>query len=306
MLTQNSLRPLYDITRAASRITRFDDLSRRVPVPGRDDEIAHLARALNRTLERLESSFRSQQRFFADVSHELRTPLTTIRGNVDLIRRFGADPDSLDAIEEESARMTRLLNDLMFLARADSGALPILRNPVELDALVFEVIHQTQRIPQPVTFELGAFDQAHVNGDADRLRQLVLNLVTNAVKYTPAGGRVRISLMRDDKYATLMVTDTGNGIPEADLPHIFDRFYRVDRARVRGRGGFGLGLSIVKWIVDAHDGTIAVQSELGQGTTFTVQLPLLNPAETRLLPPIAADEDSADEALAAGDLSTAD
>ena len=241
LLTHNSLRPLYDITRAAAQITRFDDLSRRVPDPNRRDEIGQLARVLNRTLERLERNFRIQQRFFADVSHELRTPLTTIRGNVDLIRRFGADNESLDAIEEETARMTRLLNDLMFLARADSGALPIKHERVALHDLVFEVFSQVGRLDEKVTLHLGDFHSVWIQGDVDRLKQLVLNLVNNGVKYTPNGGRVTIHVRYKEGQAELAITDTGIGIPEKDLNHIFDRFYRVDKARSRQLGGFGLG-----------------------------------------------------------------
>ncbi|MCA9989926.1 MAG: HAMP domain-containing protein [Ardenticatenaceae bacterium] len=275
-LTPSLFKPLEDIAAVARQITRADDLSRRVPDTGRQDEIGDLTLALNQTLERLENLFRTQQRFLADVSHELRTPLTTIRGNVDLLRRMGmADPDFLDDIQAELERMTRLVNDLLLLARADVGSMPIMREPIDVDTLLVDVYRQVAMLTPPVTMKLGEVDQARVLGDRDRLRQLFLNLLDNAIKYTPAGGTVRLSLSKTAERVEVVVSDTGVGIPEQDLPHIFDRFYRVDKARTRMMGGSGLGLSIVKSIVEAHGGDIHVTSEVGKGTTFYVSLPLL-------------------------------
>lgn len=275
-LTPSLFKPLEDIAAVARQITRADDLSRRVPDTGRQDEIGDLTLALNQTLERLENLFRTQQRFLADVSHELRTPLTTIRGNVDLLRRMGmADPDFLDDIQAELERMTRLVNDLLLLARADVGSMPIMREPIDVDTLLVDVYRQVAMLTPPVAMKLGEVDQARVLGDRDRLRQLFLNLLDNAIKYTPAGGTVRLSLSKTAERVDVVVSDTGVGIPEQDLPHIFDRFYRVDKARTRMMGGSGLGLSIVKSIVEAHGGDIHVTSEVGKGTTFYVSLPLL-------------------------------
>lgn len=275
ILTNTLFRPLEDITTVARQITRADDLSRRVPHSSRTDEIGDLARAFNQTLERLERLFRSQQRFLADVSHELRTPLTSVRGNLDLMRRFGSyDEESMEVIQEEMERMSRLLGDLLLLARADTGGLPLRHEPVELDTVLFEVYRQVSRIDKPVAVELTAVDQALVLGDEDRLKQLLLNLVDNGIKYTQPGGTVRLSLARDKGWAQLVVSDTGIGIPSEDLPHIFDRFYRVDKARSRAQGGSGLGLAIAKWIVQAHGGAIKVDSAVGQGTTFTITLPI--------------------------------
>jgi signal transduction histidine kinase len=251
-------------------------LSRRLPDPGRRDEIGNLTMVLNRNLERLEQLFHVRQRFLADVSHELRTPLTTIRGNVDLMRRIGeADPEILDVVQEELERMTRLVGDLMLLARADTGALPIQQQSVELDTLFLDVYRQVRSLDQTINVSLEEVDQVMVLGDADRLKQLILNLVENAIKYTPPGGRVMMSLSKENGRSKLVVEDTGIGIPAEDLPHIYDRFYRVDKARTRSQGGSGLGLSIAKWIVEAHQGTIEVESEVGRGTTFTVHLPVL-------------------------------
>lgn len=268
-------RPLENIAAHARQISRADDLSRRLPDTGRQDEIGDLTMALNQTLERLETLFRTQQRFLADVSHELRTPLTTIRGNVDLMRRMNiADESFLNDIQAELERMTRLVNDLLLLARADVGGLPIERKPVDLDTLLLDVFRQLSMLNRPVDIILEEVDQVSVLGDADRLKQLILNLGDNAVKYTVDGGAVRLGLSKTSSEAHISVSDTGIGIPEDDLPYIFDRFYRVDKARTRAHGGSGLGLSIVKWIVDVHGGSIEVESKVGKGSTFHVTLPL--------------------------------
>ena len=275
LATSTLFRPLEDITTVARQITRADDLSRRVPHSSRTDEIGDLARAFNQTLERLDRLFRSQQRFLADVSHELRTPLTSVRGNLDLMRRFGQyDEESMVVIQDEMERMSRLLGDLLLLARADTGGLPLRREPVELDNVLFEVYRQISRVERRVTVTLTAVDQAMILGDEDRLKQLLLNLVDNAIKYTQPGGSVQLSLAKDNGWAQLVVSDTGIGIPAEDLPHIFERFYRVDKARSRAQGGSGLGLAIAKWVVQAHGGAIKVDSTVGVGTTFTVTLPI--------------------------------
>ncbi len=278
LVTPGLFRPLEDIAVVARQITRADDLSRRVPDTGRKDEIGDLTMALNQTLERLENLFRTQQRFLADVSHELRTPLTTIRGNVDLMRRMDmVDPDFLNDIQAELERMTRLVNDLLMLARADVGSVRIMREPVEIDSVVIDVYRQVATVEQPVTIKLNEVDQAYVLGDRDRLKQLLLNLVDNAIKYTPEGGEVRMGLSKSEDRVHIYVSDTGIGISEEDLPHIFDRFFRVDKARSRAMGGTGLGLSIARSVVEAHGGDIHVTSKFGEGTTFYVSLPLYVP-----------------------------
>ncbi len=273
-LTPSLFKPLEDIAGVARQITRADDLSRRVPDIGRNDEIGVLASAFNQTLERLERLFQTQQRLLADVSHELRTPLTAIRGNLDLMRRMGeGNPESLAIIQEEVERMTRLVGDLLLLARADAGNLPLERKPVELDNVLFEVYRQVNLIPKSVDVVVTEVDQVCVLGDVDRLKQLLLNLIDNAIKYTPAGGKVSLSLSKKDGWARLEVSDTGVGIPQEDLPYIFDRFYRVNKGRDRRQGGSGLGLSIAKWIAQAHGGNIRVTSTIGQGSTFLLHLP---------------------------------
>jgi len=280
-----ALRPIDRITQMAGRIAHAQDLGRRLPVPPIDDEVGRLVSTFNAMLERLDRLFQAQQRLGADVSHELRTPLTTIRGNVDLLRRGAAeDPrertTALDAIEGETDRMNRLVADLLLLAQAEAGV-TLEKQPVELDTLILQVYRQAQlmsasRFPagEPVVIHLGHEDQAVVKGDPDRLKQLLLNLIDNALKYTPAGGHITLSLFRDQAWVRVLVKDTGVGIPSDALPHIFDRFYRAQR---EGRKGVGLGLSIARWIALAHEGQLTVESEIGQGTTFTLWLPLKVP-----------------------------
>lgn len=275
-MTRRALRPVDIIAQTAQQITAADDLSRRIPYDGPPDELGQLTRTFNDTLERLERLFNAQRRFVADVSHEMRTPLTTIQGNIELMRRFGYDEEAMEAIESESKRMSRLVGDLLLLAKADAGRLSLEKSKVDLDTLVLEVYNQAHLLGDDVTIELGNIDQAQILGDADRLKQLLLNLVSNAIKYTPAQGRVTVSMSRDDNWVYVYVSDTGIGIPADDLPHIFDRFYRVDKARSRAQGGTGLGLSIARWIADAHGGQIMVDSTLGEGSTFTIRLPLLH------------------------------
>jgi heavy metal sensor kinase len=273
-LARTALRPIDRITQTALRISRAEDLSRRLERTGPQDEVGRLAATFNEMLGRLEEFFTTQQRLVADVSHELRTPLTTIRGNIDLLRRGATkDPkarqETLEAIEGEVTRMSRMVADLLLLAQADAG-IELDKKPVELDTVLLEVYRQGQLMADSVEVKLGHEDQAVVMGDADRLKQLLLNLVDNAIKYTPAGGEIRLSLYHEQGWVQVAVSDTGIGILPEDLPHIFERFYRTDKARLRG--GTGLGLSIAKWIAEAHGGHLTVESEVGKGSTFTVWL----------------------------------
>ncbi len=275
---RREMAPLEEATRIAQAITATGDPSRRIPLPARHegDEIGTLIAAFNDTLARLEHQFEVQRRFLADVGHELRTPLTVIKGNAQLMRRMGqADPEALSSIEQEADRLTRLVEELIFLVQAETGHLSLRLSPVPLDELVLEVAQQARilAIEKPhLHLQIQPLEPAWVCGDRDRLKQMILNLVSNAIKYTPDGGRVRLGLAPTDGQVVLEVEDTGPGIPAEDLPYIFERFYRTDRARKRGKG-FGLGLSIAYWIVQRHQGTIEVSSSPGQGTCFTVRLP---------------------------------
>ncbi|HRN51328.1 MAG TPA: ATP-binding protein [Anaerolineales bacterium] len=277
---RRALAPLATVTDTALQITRADDLSRRIPDPSDpEDEVGRLITAFNDTLARLDKLFTTQRRFVADIGHELRTPLTVVRGNLDLMRRMGKmDEESMHSIEQEVVRLSRLVEDLLILAQAESGKLPMDRRRVELDSVLLEVFNQVRVLAgEHVKLEIGKIDQVLVCGDHDRLRQVVLNLMANAIKYTKLGGGVvTVSLSKDEQGAKLAVRDTGLGIPSADLPHVFERFYRGDKSRSRAKdgSGFGLGLSIAYWIVRNHRGNIEVKSRPGRGSTFTMRLPL--------------------------------
>lgn len=283
-----TLAPLQSIVETAEQINRADDLSRRIPLQGFEEgEIGDLIQTFNQTLERLEVLFTSQQRFLADVSHELRTPLTVIKGNVDLMRRMKQlDLESLSSIDQEAGRLTRLVGGLLMLAQAESGNLPLNFRPVELDLLIAEVFQEMHIISGgKVRVHLNEIDQLRVNGDRDRLKQVLINLVANAIQYTPQDGDVFLSLSKVGDQARIICRDTGPGIPAEDLPHIFERFYRAEKSRTRGKStGFGLGLSITKWIVEHHNGRIEVDSKEGDGTTFAIWLPLLDPQSLTGLP----------------------
>jgi len=277
--TRRAFAPLEAVTQTALQISRADDLSRRIQYRGPpNDEIGQLILAFNQTLGRLENLFNTQRRFLADVGHELRTPLTVIKGNVDLMRRMeNVDEESLTSIDNEVSRLTRLVGDLLLLAQAESGKLPLDWRLVELDTLVLEAMQQMSVLARDrIDLRLGDIDQVLVCGDQDRLKQVLVNLIGNAIQYTPNGGEVMVGLGKFNDQARLTIRDNGPGIPAEDLPHVFERFYRGEKSRTRSREGkgFGLGLSIAYWIVRNHGGRIEVDSKEGVGTTFGVWLPL--------------------------------
>lgn len=276
--TYRALEPLEEVSKTAIQISQASDLSRRIPYRGpRDDEVGQLIQVFNQTLEQLEDLFNSQKQFISDVSHELRTPLTVIKGNLDLLEEIECiDDETFETVNGEVSRLTRMVNDLLLLAQAESGQLPLNQEAVALDTLLLEVFQHARTLSgEKVELEIEDLDQVIVNGDSDRLKQVMLNLVSNAIKYTPSGGKVSLKLGKDQTTGYFKVRDTGPGISEEDLPHIFKRFYRAEKARTRSRdSGYGLGLSIAYWIIEHHGGTIEVESVRGEGTVFTVRLPL--------------------------------
>lgn len=276
-LARKALHPIEEINQAANHIVSVQDLKQRLPISHTNDEITRLTETINNMLQRLDNFFQAQVRLSADVSHELRTPLTAIRGNVDLLRRGAAsNPDELNealaVIDGELDRMSRIVVDLLLLSQADAG-LSLRMQQVELDTIILDVYRQAQVMANGVNIQLGHEDQALIQGDPDRLKQLLLNLVTNAIKHTPAGGKVTLSLYREPEWVRVIIADTGRGIASTDLPHIFERFYRTEN---NGQAGSGLGLSIAQWIAQAHGGQITVTSELGKGSVFTLWLPTKN------------------------------
>jgi two-component system, OmpR family, sensor kinase len=282
LVSRGTFQPVDEVIAELGAITDGRSLHRRLPVDQSDEELARLASTLNAMIARLETSFSGLRRFTADASHELKTPLTVLRANVDRAMSprtsVGERMIALEESMQEVARMTDLVDSLLTLARADEGRFDLHREPLQLDAIVRDVYETAQILGEDQGLEVGllVLEDAVVQGDAVRLRQLFLNLVTNAIKYTPRGGRVDLSLRRTSSSEIVFaVRDTGVGISAADLTHIFDRFWRADRARSRAseRGGFGLGLSIAQWIAHAHGGTLTASSRLGRGSVFTVSLP---------------------------------
>lgn len=278
-------RQVARITDEVSAITDGRSLHTRLHWEEASPEFTKLVSTLNAMIARLETSFLGLRRFTADASHELKTPLMVLRVDVE---RAMSDrtprAEKLVALEEalqEITRMSDLVESLLTLARADEGRFDIHREPVDLKPLVQEVYETAIILGEAaeVQVTLPFTDDITVLGDRPRLRQLFLNLVTNAIKYTPAGGRVDIGLGRHPDNVTFAVRDTGIGIAAADFPHIFDRFWRADRVRSRTseRGGFGLGLAISQWIAQAHGGALTASSRLGKGSLFTVTLPLPAP-----------------------------
>jgi heavy metal sensor kinase len=278
-LAGRALRPVGSITLAAQRIAA-GDLTQRLAVAQSSDEIGRLAATFNDMIARLEASFRQVRQFTTDASHELRTPLTVLKGETELALRRPRSPEDyrvvLESSLEEIDRMTRIVDELLFLSRADLGEVTLESVPVRLESLVEDVGRQAGFLgpEHGVNVTVKTMTPATVVGDELRLRELLLNLVDNAVKYSSPGGSVELGLVRDGSHARLSVTDQGIGISPEDHARIFDRFYRSDNARAHVKKGTGLGLSICKWIAEAHQGSIRVQSVPGQGSTFTVVLPV--------------------------------
>jgi heavy metal sensor kinase len=279
-LARRVLRPVQHIADTARNIGETD-LSRRIAVNTRD-ELGQLAATLNQMIERLEKAFNRQREFTGDASHELRTPLAVIQAESTLalqrarsVKEYQA---SLASIAEEADHMGRIIDQLLALARADSGSDQASFQELDLNEPVREVAADMDILSRDRSLQLELLlgDPVLVRGDHGLLRQLLLNLVGNAMRYTPPGGKISIVTAAVNGRARLAVSDTGQGIPAEHLPHIFDRFYRADKARSRSEGGSGLGLAICKQVAELHGGEIEVESRVGQGSTFTFSLPLVH------------------------------
>jgi two-component system, OmpR family, sensor kinase len=287
-LTNRALRPIAEVTQAAAQITHAD-LSRRLPVRG-NDELAGLATTFNEMIERLEHSFdkltaaysqlehsyENQRRFIADASHELRTPLTRLRlaTSAALAGTITTEQakEALSVADRAGENMTRLVQQLLTLSKADSGNLGLQMRPLDLRVVASDAISECPP-PMRQTVEPGfSEDPVMVNGDEDHLRRVFVNLIQNALRHTPPGGQIKVSVARDGNQAVATVADTGEGIAPEHLPHLGERFYRADAARSRDDGGSGLGLAICKSIVEAHEGRMRIESRLGSGTTVTIRL----------------------------------
>jgi heavy metal sensor kinase len=277
-LARKSLSPIALMDRQTQRITA-ENLSARLDVMNERDELGGLGLTINQLLERLENSFKEQQRFIADASHELRTPLAVLRGETEVSLSQSRSLDeykaSLNLIKDEAERLSRIVEDLFVLARQPADRRAVSRQPVRLDEIVAECGRAAQVLAaqKDLNLRIDPGTALSLNGDDELLQRMILNLLDNAVKYTPPGGEISVELMASNGDARLTVRDNGIGIPTKDQPHVFDRFYRVDKARSRAMGGAGLGLSIVRQIAEAHGGTVSVESS-ARGSVFTVQLPV--------------------------------
>ena len=271
-------RPIGELNEGISRMSK-GDLSARVRVRG-NNEFAGLARAFNSMSERLEQLDNSRSQFVSNASHELKTPLSTMKILIEtLMYQDPMDPamtkEFLTDVNKEIDRLNGIVSDLLTLVNIDSG-MKLNLEELNIGSLLQEQVKRLSPLARENGVELDCQvkESPEINGDALKLQQVVYNIIDNAIKYTPRGGEVHCALTRSGKRAIIRVTDTGVGIPEADLPHIFDRFYRVDKARSRETGGTGLGLSIVKQFVLLHGGNITAKSAPGKGSTFVIELPL--------------------------------
>ena len=283
-LARRSLAPVVQMTERARRISA-ENLDQRLPVSNPHDELGRLAATFNELLTRLDDAFEQQRRFMADASHELRTPLSVMRTATGVTLEQKARSDSeyreaLTIIDEQARRLTRIVEDMFMLARADGGRHVLQLSEFYLDKLLYETARAAEVLAsrKGITIEVGKFPQACYRGDEGLLRQMVLNLLDNAIKHTSPGGVVRIALERRSTIYAIVVSDTGTGIPPEAHAHIFERFYRVDKARSRAEasevgGGAGLGLSIAKWAAEAHLGRLELRRSDATGSTFVASLP---------------------------------
>ena len=290
-LMRRSLQPVDEITKRAEGITSTN-LSERLPVIRTGDELERLSVSLNRMIERLDYAFQHINRFSADASHELRTPLTILQLELEGImngHRFNpALTDQIGSALEETHRMSQIVEKLLAISRLDAGEVKMEKSRLDLGELAASLTEQMRLLAEEKNIVLGSrvADGIYVEGDRSRLQQVIVNLIDNAIKYTPDGGLVTIGVCRDGDRAVLEVSDNGVGIPAHALPHVFERFYRADKARSRKSGGAGLGLSIVKAICAAHGAEIRIVSQEGQGSCVSVELPLLDVAEASEARPV--------------------
>jgi len=279
-LARKSLAPIALMNQQTQRITA-ENLSAHLDVANPRDEVGRLAMTINALLARLDAAFQEQKRFVADASHELRTPIAVLRGEAEVALGQERTPaeyqQSLELIKDEAERLSHIVENLFMLARQPIDTPSLVQERVNLNEVVADCTRAAQVLATQKNLRLDVqapLPQVSVSGDDEMLKRMLLNLLDNAVKYTPAGGDISVTLGSQNGNALIIVSDTGIGIPAADQPRIFDRFYRVDRARSRALGGAGLGLSIARWIVEGHGGSLSVSSSVGRGSVFTVDLPL--------------------------------
>ncbi|SBW10032.1 ATPase/histidine kinase/DNA gyrase B/HSP90 domain protein [uncultured Eubacteriales bacterium] len=301
---KKTLRPIQDLASAAAKLGTVSSMSKeelqllagkleeinathldtRISVPGTQRELKTLAEAINSMLDRINEAYSSQLRFVSDASHELRTPIAVIQGYANMLNRWGKDDpatrqEAIDAITAEAAAMKELIEQLLFLARGDNESMHVELENFDLTAVAVEVLRETEMIDHTHLFTAQWDGSVPIHADIGLIKQAMRILVDNSIKYTPAGGQIRLAATTEGGEARLSVQDEGQGIDAESLPHIFERFYRTDQSRARQTGGTGLGLAIAKWIVDRHGGHFEVISREGIGTRMTVVLPLAKAEE---------------------------
>jgi heavy metal sensor kinase len=281
LFARRSLAPLATMAKTTQRITA-ENLDERVPVRSSRSELGQLATSFNELLSRLSASFARQRQFMTDASHELRTPLSVMRTAAQVAlqkpqRAEGEYRDALDSIERQTHALGRIVNDMFMLARADSGGIVVQSTEMYLDEVLTEAVQTVSVLAERrgIQLETPALNEAPYRGDEGLLRQLFINLLDNAVKYTPEGGLVRVLFEREESEYTVIISDTGVGIPAEAQPYIFDRFFRVDNSRTQTMdgNGAGLGLSIALWIAQVHKGRLELQHSDRAGSRFSVALP---------------------------------
>ena len=282
-MARRALKPISRIIQTARDIGQGRELSQRMPVLKIQDELGQLTLTFNEMMDRLENSFAQMRQFSSDASHELRTPLTVLKGQNELILSKKRDPEEYQEVIasnlEEINYMSKVLEDLFVLSRSDENQILLNCKHMDLRDLVEEVCKHAEVLAgdKDIRIIIAFLESVMINGDEVRLRQMIWNILHNGIKYTKPGGELKVSLQNEGKFALLSIQDTGIGIPEKDLPSIFDRFYRVDKARSRDEGGSGLGLSICQHIAEAHKGKIEVESKPSVGTRFKIRIPSITP-----------------------------
>ena len=280
-MARRALKPISRIIDTARDIGQGQELSKRIPVLKIKDELGQLALTFNEMMNRLENSFKQMRQFSSDASYELRTPLTVLKGQNELILSKLRKPEEYQEVIssnlEEINYMSKVLEDLFLLSKSDENQVNLDCKQFNLKPLVEEVCKHAEVLAEEKNIKIiiAFLEAVQVKGDEVRLRQMSWNILQNGIKYTQCGGELKVSLQNDGEFALMTIQDTGIGIPEEDLGFIFNRFYRVDKARSRDEGGSGLGLSICRQIAEAHKGTIEVESKLGVGTRFKIRIPLI-------------------------------
>ena len=278
-IIRKALKPVNSVVQTAKAIST-DDLSLRIEAGQRQDEIGELVNTFNDMISRLENSVKKIKQFSGDVSHELRTPLTIIRGEIEVLLRKERNKEEyqkiLKSTLEEAAYLERIIDDLLFLSRIEALEKKEFDKSVQLDEILLKVVESQELAAKKkdITLDIKKAEPAQIKGEEVLLERMVANIIDNSIRYTHSGGKVEVSLDKKDGTFTLLVKDTGIGIPEESQPLIFDRFYVVDKSRFKETGGLGMGLSIVKRVADCHGGKIEVESEVNKGTSFLIHFPI--------------------------------